>query len=247
MVLAVGQVKRSDRMYDTPAGFLPSVTNILKYTSTGLNSGLDGAMWWASTEAASTAVELRRKERVSDKVFQRSVQLAHIRTRDTAVSLGVSAHAMLGRVLLDIEGSSRERAAVSPFRESIEDFKVKFSPTQVNLDVAVYDPELGYAGSADIVCQLDGESFPTVLEVKTSKQLRLSHALQVAAYATASHGWVGIIEEGLRPAARLLRLSEEGSFQLTAQLDLEFLRLFFSRLCEVHKSLQGAGSLVRSL
>jgi len=63
------------------------------------------------------------------------------------------------------------------------DFWTTYKPELIHLEEFVYSDEHQYAGTADLVCKLDGEVW--LLDVKTSNSLHKSHELQLASYAIA--------------------------------------------------------------
>lgn len=66
----------------------------------------------------------------------------------------------------------------------------KTQPETVATELFVYSTRHGYAGSADYICEIDGELW--IIDFKTSKSLHDSMGLQLAAYRQAYEEMTGI-------------------------------------------------------
>lgn len=65
----------------------------------------------------------------------------------------------------------------------------KVTPSTVATELFVYSTRHGYAGSADFVCEIDGELW--IIDFKTSKSLHDAMGLQLAAYRQAYQEMTG--------------------------------------------------------
>lgn len=65
----------------------------------------------------------------------------------------------------------------------------KFKPDLIATEQFVYSTRHGYAGSADFVCEIDGELW--IIDFKTSKSLHDAMGLQLAAYRQAYQEMTG--------------------------------------------------------
>lgn len=66
----------------------------------------------------------------------------------------------------------------------------KTNPTKCQPEVFVYHDLHEYAGTADLICEIDGE--PWLIDFKTSKRIDEGYALQLAAYQQAYFFMTGI-------------------------------------------------------
>ena len=78
--------------------------------------------------------------------------------------------------------SDKQTMCLMKFAEWVEEYK----PTFLETEQKVTHELLGYAGTIDIVCMIDGEVW--VVDLKTSSAIHKSHHLQVTAYAEARGG-----------------------------------------------------------
>lgn len=62
------------------------------------------------------------------------------------------------------------------------EFWTTYKPILYSSEFAMCDPELGYGGTIDIVCEIEGEIW--LIDTKTSNAIHKSYELQLAAYAT---------------------------------------------------------------
>jgi len=67
--------------------------------------------------------------------------------------------------------------------ERYVDFSQRFEPSHKYIEQQVLSPQLGFAGTIDRICTIDGKSY--VLDIKTSNGVYNSYWLQVAAYREA--------------------------------------------------------------
>jgi hypothetical protein len=74
------------------------------------------------------------------------------------------------------EINSDEYKAVLTFVKWFKDV----NPKVISYDETIYNAAVGYAGSLDLSCEIDG--VPYIVDFKTSKEIFPSHELQVSAY-----------------------------------------------------------------
>ncbi|REK25903.1 MAG: hypothetical protein DWQ40_00325 [Actinobacteria bacterium] len=155
------------RKYKTPVGDLPSVTSITK-----LMPGT-ALMWWAAGEAAKDAMTLERHHEVGDWLAEvidatgdtavpdgedplwKKIRSAHTRSSQKAADRGTEAHDMVERYILgDLDHVPDEgNPYFDEFLKAEALLKSRFLPGTFRwefAEVAVYNPELGYAGTLDI-------------------------------------------------------------------------------------------------
>lgn len=90
------------------------------------------------------------------------------------------------------------------FQPHFEGFKAwveKYGPTHCNTEVPLRSEKHKYAGRADLLCTIDGEEW--IVDIKTSKVLRPTMGLQLAAYRQAYYE-----EVGTRPRTGILQLTD---------------------------------------
>jgi ATP-dependent exoDNAse (exonuclease V) beta subunit len=71
------------------------------------------------------------------------------------------------------------RVAIDNFNKFVSNYNIK----PVACEITVYNKELKYAGTVDLIADVDG--VPTILDFKTSRMVRATHEAQVVAYKKA--------------------------------------------------------------
>lgn len=108
-------------------------------------------------------------------------------------NLGTQVHKACEDYLNGVEVILREPHPIdSDFNQMMYgfgNFIAKFDPHTVATELFVYSARHGYAGSADLVCRLDGELW--IIDFKTSKSLHDAMGLQLAAYRQAYQEMTG--------------------------------------------------------
>lgn len=100
--------------------------------------------------------------------------------RDTRAALGSRVHKICEDI---INGRGVGLSPdVLPYVEGFERFITKYAPSHTQPEVFLEHP-LGYAGSADLVCTIDGVLW--IIDYKTSKRISADYALQLVAYQQA--------------------------------------------------------------
>lgn len=82
---------------------------------------------------------------------------------------------------------------------SFKDWYDKTKPENIHNEIFVKNEEIGYAGTVDLYCHIDGK--PWIIDFKTSQSIWPSHELQVAAYKHAgrkNEANLGILQLGYR-------------------------------------------------
>jgi len=74
------------------------------------------------------------------------------------------------------------------------------APKVLGRELVVWNDAQGYAGTVDLLCEIDGK--PTLVDFKTSKSIWPSHRMQVSAYQRA-------LPESHKPALAILQLGYE--------------------------------------
>lgn len=83
---------------------------------------------------------------------------------------------------------------------------VQAKPTVVETEATVASLRYDYAGTLDLLCELDGES--TIVDLKTSKRIYETHAIQLAAYRLALREVDIVVNK-----AAVLRVPAHGKYQ----------------------------------
>lgn len=84
---------------------------------------------------------------------------------------------------MDDFGNAKYDEKVWEMINKFHNFWTTHKPELLYLEEFVYSDEHQYAGTADLVCKMDGETW--LLDVKTSNSVHKSHELQLASYAIA--------------------------------------------------------------
>lgn len=84
---------------------------------------------------------------------------------------------------MDDYGNAKYNEIVWEMINKFVDFWKTYKPELISTEEFVYSDEHKYAGTADLVCKLDGEVW--LIDFKTSNSLHKSYDLQLASYAKA--------------------------------------------------------------
>lgn len=146
-----------------PEGFgYPSVTTILAIRH---NAGLQA---WRDREGAEEAD--RRSKEATDK--------------------GTYVHGWIEKGLRDGQFVYGDKSPHLPLLLGFMAWYDKVKPTKLQPEIFLYHELHEFAGTADLICEIDGE--PWVLDWKSSKTIHPEYALQLAAYAEAYRSMTGI-------------------------------------------------------
>jgi hypothetical protein len=91
---------------------------------------------------------------------------------------------------MDDYGNAKYNEKVWEMINKFVDFWTTHKPELISTEEFVYSDEYRYAGTADLVCKLDGEVW--LIDFKTSNSLHKSYDLQLASYAKALKECKGI-------------------------------------------------------
>ena len=84
---------------------------------------------------------------------------------------------------MDDYGNAKYSQIVWEMILKFHDFWTTYKPELISAEEFVWSDEHKYAGTADIVCKIDGEVW--LLDIKTSNSIHKSYDLQLASYAKA--------------------------------------------------------------
>ena len=159
----------------------PSVTTIL---SNGVPA--PALKVWGERQVAEWAYENRDKWALLDK--QDAVKLlarAPYNTMTTAGNRGTDIHQIAERILEGVAPDSWEGQLYGKFGQYVQNFLADFEVVPLGWERTVVNIEDGYAGSYDLLCQIDGETW--LLDWKTSKGVYGKFGVQLAAYAKCQY------------------------------------------------------------
>lgn len=147
------------RFYPLPeGGYLPSVTTIL------------GACYPTSRFLVSWQIEKGKDE--GERILKEAA--------DDGTFVHEKVEQLIKGLKVNTENLNPKQAkCLLAFKAWADEVKPEFLATEQQ----VYCNELGFAGTIDILCRLDGELY--IVDLKTSKGIYDSHLAQVAAYAHA--------------------------------------------------------------
>lgn len=100
--------------------------------------------------------------------------------RNMRMERGTRVHDAIAR---GIRADDKEYEDIAPWLRQWEAFCEDYGVTVLLSERRVINPDLGYAGTVDLLLSMDGFRYPVLLDIKTSKRLNLSHALQVRQYS----------------------------------------------------------------
>lgn len=108
--------------------------------------------------------------------------------RDTAADLGSAIHNIADRIVTGQQYSVSPEQ--EPFVTAYAAFLTEWAPRFRLVEAMVFHLRHAYAGTLDLVCDLDGETW--LLDIKTGKGVYADYALQLAAYGFAEFvGYTG--------------------------------------------------------
>lgn len=101
--------------------------------------------------------------------------------QSSSAALGTAVHSLCESIIngLPVSPSPEEL----PFVQGFIHWREKFQPNNMVAEIFLESHALGYAGTADLVCMIDGD--PWIVDFKTSKKINPEYALQLAAYKEA--------------------------------------------------------------
>lgn len=190
VVSADGKIVQStifdERWYDKNVNgvhtFVPSVTWITSYSHKGI-----GLEKWRANHGWDESQELLRE--AGDRGY-----LVH--SLITKILGG-------GEISIDEQVINQNSGILEPIDlhvyESVMSFVSWFSevkPKVLGNEVVVFNDTYGYAGTADLICEIDGKR--TLIDLKTSQNVWLSHKLQLSAYKHCLEGIenMGVLQIG---------------------------------------------------
>lgn len=164
-----------ERWYEVDKGvFAPSVTWIAGYYPKGI-----GFMKWLASNGWNEAEAI--KEEAGDKGSRVHRAIESLIKGDTLKMDGS---------ITDEEGLNKE-FTVEEWEAimSFVDFWREHKPTPVDTEFVVTNKPLLYAGTVDLLCTINGETW--IIDFKTSKTVYPSHEIQVSAYKHVIEASVG--------------------------------------------------------
>lgn len=166
----------SSRIYTDATGReYPSVTSVI-----GLLDKSDALVPWAAKAAAEYAV--LHRDALAQLPAPDAITLIKNnwrQKRDQAADLGTLVHDYLDR------GRRPDRLPERAYFEQAERFIEEIGLTVEATEVSVCNPEIGYAGTLDVLATQGGDRI--IADWKTGKGLYESHALQLVALGEATH------------------------------------------------------------
>lgn len=103
------------------------------------------------------------------------------RQRDAAADLGTHVHTLCDALLGEVEGQVVMDASVAEQMSNFVTWMDVFRPTILEHEVTVFNQSYNYAGTLDLLVEIDGQTW--VVDLKTGKGIYPEMALQVCAYA----------------------------------------------------------------
>ena len=222
-------VKGKGRHYRHPATdeLLPSVTNVIGILDKHLQ-------YWAAREVAQAAVTMKASlGSMTDEDVLDVLKGAPFRRSSRAAGRGTDIHAWMEAAMLFQPLPALEGDALN-YQAAAESWLTQVKPTTLFTEVTLFHP--GYAGTADAIISVDGETW--LIDFKTSKAIYDEAALQLSALFGCfidKHGdalpWRDAeFEYTTVPDLLVVRIGEDGWEEKKVADPLRSLRVFFSLL-----------------
>lgn len=215
----LAKTTRTGRTYQHPitGAEYPSVTTVLGVVGKG-----EALKHWAANEVAKYAVKNRNTWTQLDEAAAIDLlKREPLRFLDRAASRGTDVHA-LAEAYAKTGTMPQWAAEISGYVEALQRFFDEHQPTPVLVEHTVFNSEIGYAGSFDMLCKLPafGEAL-VILDYKTSKAIYPDVAAQLAAYA---HGTEYVDGDEVLPMPKIergvvVRFAADGQYQV-AECDI---------------------------
>lgn len=162
---------------------LLSITTVLKL---GIPKNLDN---WLKLTVAQAAVEDPAWREMEPADAVNYLKRAPDRIRDAAGSRGDDVHNVAEKLALGVEPSTTWLGPeTTDYLPAVRRFLNEWQPEVYGVEVTVYNLELGYAGTIDMIANVPGVGM-CVLDYKTSKALYPEIGLQLAAAANGEWWW----------------------------------------------------------
>lgn len=104
-------------------------------------------------------------------------------------------------IKLNPQQEMEARVAIDNFNKFISSYNIK----PVACEITVYNKELKYAGTVDLIADVDG--VPAILDFKTSRMVRTTHEAQVVAYKKALLSYPNDPFKVARARCRIVKLN----------------------------------------
>lgn len=216
----LAKTTRTGRTYQHPVTGeeFPSVTTVLGIVGKG-----EALKHWAANEVAKYAVNNRKAWETLDTAAAIDLlKREPLRFLDRAASRGTDVHA-LAEAYAKTGVMPPWADEISGYVDALRRFFDEHQPTPVLVEHTVFNREIGYAGSFDMVCKLTAfDNANVVLDYKTSKAIYPDVAAQLAAYARG----IEYVDGDQLPAmpeiahAVAVRLAADGTYQMV-QCDID--------------------------
>lgn len=222
------------RSYEHPVSGLsyPSVTTVLNTIGKG-----DALKHWAANIVAEYAVKNKATWiALDDAAAIDLLKREPMRSLDRASNRGTNVHAIAEAYATT--GSMPEWAdSIDGYVKALKLFFEDHRPEPVLIESTVFNEEVGYAGSFDLVCKLD--AFPdalVMLDYKTSKAIYPDTAAQLAAYAFAPE--YADINSKIHPMPKcdravIVRFASDGTYEVK-EADLQAGWTYFKAVRVLH-------------
>lgn len=211
----LAKTTRTGRVYKHPVtgAEYPSVTTVLGIVGKG-----EALKHWAANEVAKYAVKNRDTwTRLDEAAAIDLLKREPLRFLDRAASRGTDVHA-LAEAYAKTGSMPQWAEEISGYVDALRRFFDEHQPRPVLIENTVFNSEIGYAGSFDMVCQLDAlDGVNVMLDYKTSKAIYPDVAAQLAAYAHGNE----YIDDNNTPQpmptiskAVAVRLAADGTYEM---------------------------------
>ena len=163
-------------IHPTTGQTVPSVTTILDVLDK------PALTRWAAKSVAEFAVANKQSWiGLPDDAATDMLKGSPWRTRDKAAATGTDAHSILESFANGVVPAFLPPGVPPAVVAGLAEFWTTHTPKVIACEQTVWNSAIGYAGSFDLIAELDG--VPTLIDLKTSSGVYGTMGLQLAAYA----------------------------------------------------------------
>lgn len=210
--LLAESVKGKGRHYKHPATgeLLPSVTNVIGILDKHLQ-------YWAAREVAAAAVTMKASlGAMTDEDVMDVLKGAPFRRSSRAAGRGTDIHSWMEAAMRFQPLPALEGDALN-YQAAAESWLTQVKPVTLFTEVTLF--HAGYAGTADAIISVDGETW--LIDFKTSKALYDEVALQLSALAACPqlHDGEGLVDTPSIDRVAAVRIGRDGEWEMKEVVD----------------------------
>lgn len=144
-----------------------------------------GLNYWITNNAVKAALAKRGQ---MESTARKEAKDSPKRVLSDAIQRGIRVHKFAEQYVTENPGEPSDG-----YEEAVEAFFMDYRPKPLLTEATVYNPLYSYAGTADLIARINGETW--LIDYKTSKKMYPEMSLQVSAYGHCPY-YLGIDEVG---------------------------------------------------